>query len=115
MAYRIRQLNEYSRSWIRYFGLLQYYRPLTELDVWLHPHLRMGLWKQRRSGRTKVRELLKLGTAKKTAVPTTLDRKGPWHLSRTLATQTGMTHKWISGTLGVVSIRALWISLHSPI
>jgi RNA-directed DNA polymerase len=114
MAYRIRKLNEYIRGWIHYFGLSQYYRPLPELDAWLRRRLRMCFWKQWRSVRTKVRELLKLGTAKKTAILTALSRKGPWHLSRTLATQTGMTNQWLSDTLGLVSIRALWISLHYP-
>ena len=31
-----------------------------------------------------------------------------------LATQTGMTNQWLSESLGLVSIRALWISLHYP-
>jgi len=114
MAYRIRHLNEYIRGWLQYFGLSQYYRPLPELDAWLRRRLRMCFWKQWRSVRTKVRELLKLGTAKKTAILTALSRKGPWHLSRTLATQTGMTNQWLSESLGLVSIRALWISLHYP-
>jgi RNA-directed DNA polymerase len=114
MAYRIRQLNEYIRGWIQYFGLSQYYRPLPELDAWLRRRLRMCFWKQWRSVRTKVRELLTLGTAKKTALLTALSRKGPWHLSRTLATQTGMTNQWLSESLGLVSIRALWIALHYP-
>lgn len=114
MAYRIRKLNEYVRGWIQYFGLSQYYRPLPELDAWLRRRLRMCLWKQWRPVRTKVRELLKLGTATKTAILTALSRKGPWHLSRTLATQTGMTNQWLSETLGLVSIRALWIALHYP-
>ena len=30
------------------------------------------------------------------------------------ATQTGMTNEWLSESLGLVSIRALWISLHYP-
>ena len=114
MAYRIQKLNEYLRGWMQYFGLSQYYRPLPELDAWLRRRLRMCFWKQWRYVRTKVRELLKLGTAKKTAILTALSRKGPWHLSRTLATQTGMTNQWISDTLGLVSIRTLWISLHYP-
>jgi RNA-directed DNA polymerase len=114
MAYRISKLNEYIRGWIHYFGLSQHYRPLPELDAWLRRRLRMCLWKQWRHVRTKVRELLKLGTAKHTAILTALSRKGPWHLSRTLATQTGMTNQWLSETLGLVSIRALWISLHYP-
>jgi len=114
MAYRIRKLNEYIRGWMQYFGLSQYYRPLPELDAWLRRRLRMCFWKQWRYVRTKVRELLKLGTAKKTAILTALSRKGPWHLSRTLATQTGMTNQWLTETLGLVSLRALWISLHYP-
>jgi RNA-directed DNA polymerase len=114
MAYRIRKLNEYIRGWIHYFGLSQHYRPLPELDAWLRRRLRMCFWKQWRSVKTKVRELLKLGTARKTAILTALSRKGPWHLSRTLATQTGMTNQWLTETLGLVSIRALWISLHYP-
>ncbi len=113
-AYRISKLNEYIRGWIHYFGLSQYYRPLPELDAWLRRRLRTCVWKQWRSVKTKVRELLKLGTAKQTAILTALSRKGPWHLSRTLATQTGMTNQWLSDTLGLVSIRALWISLHYP-
>ena len=62
----------------------------------------------------KFRALLKLGTAKRTALLTALSRKGPWHLSRTLATQTGMTTQGLTETLGLVSIRALWIALHYP-
>jgi RNA-directed DNA polymerase len=114
MAYRISKLNEYIRGWVQYFGLSQHYRPLPELDAWLRRRLRMCFWKQWRSVRTRVRELLKLGTAKKTAILTALSRKGPWHLSRTLATQTGMTNQWLSESFGLVSIRALWISLHYP-
>jgi len=107
MPYRIHKLNEYIRGWLHYFGLSQYYRPLPELDAWLRRRLRMCLWKQWRCVRTKVRELLKLGTARKTAILTALSRKGPWHLSRTLATQTGMTNPWLTETLGLVSMRAL--------
>jgi RNA-directed DNA polymerase len=114
MAYRIRKLNEYIRGWIHYFGLSQYYRPLPDLDAWLRRRLRMCFWKQWRYVHTKVRELLRLGTAKTTAILTALSRKGPWHLSRTLATQTGMTNQWLSESLGLVSIRALWIALHYP-
>jgi len=114
MAYRIHKLNEYIRGWMHYFGLSQYYRPLPELDAWLRRRLRRCLWKRWRYVRTKVRELLKLATARKTAILTALSRKGPWHLSRTLATQTGMTNQWLTETLGLVSIRTLWISLHYP-
>jgi RNA-directed DNA polymerase len=114
LAYRIAKLNEYLRGWMPYFGLSQYYRPLPALAAWWRRRLRQCCWKHWRSVRTKVRELLTLGTAKQTALLTALSRTGPWHLSRTLATQTGMTNQWLSETLGLVSIRALWIALHYP-
>jgi RNA-directed DNA polymerase len=114
LAYRIAKLNEYIRGWIQYFGLSPYYRPLPERAAWLRRRLRRCFWKQGRYVRTKVRELLKLGTAKQTAILTALSRKGPWHRARTLATQTGMTNQWLTETLGLVSMRALWSSLHYP-
>jgi RNA-directed DNA polymerase len=114
MAYRIRNLNEYRRGGIQYCGLSQDYRPLPQLAAWRRRRLRRGFWTQWRHVRPKVRELLKLGTAKQTAILTALSRKGPWHLSRTRATQTGRTNQGLSEPLGLVSIRALWISLHYP-
>ena len=113
-TYRLRQLNAYPRGWWPYFGLSQYYRPLPELEAWVRRCLRMCFWKHWRYVRTTVRELLKLGPAKKTALLTARSRKGPWPLSRTWATQTGMTHQWLSESRGLVSIRALGIALHSP-
>ncbi len=64
----------------------------------------MCYWKQWRYTRTKVRNLLKLGTSKKEAILTALSRKGPWHLARTLMTQAGMTNKWLYGE-GLISAK----------
>lgn len=114
MEERIAKLNTYIRGWMNYFGIAEYYPPLPELDAWLRRRIRMCLWKQWRYTRTKVRELLRLGTHKRTAILTALSRKGPWHLARTLATQTGMTNDWIANTLGLVSLRDLWIARHYP-
>ncbi len=112
MEYRVTKLNEYIRGWINYYGISEYYSPLPELDSWLRRRIRMCLWKQWRYVRTKVRELLTMGTYKRTAILTALSRKSYWKLSRTLATHTGMTNKWISETLGLLSIRNLWVFLH---
>jgi len=49
----------------------------------------MCYWKQWRYTRTKVLNLLKLGTYKKEAIFTALSRKESWHLTRILATQAG--------------------------
>jgi len=41
------------------------------------------------------------------------DSKGPWRLSRTLATQTGMTNQWLKDQ-GLLSVKELWVNIHYP-
>jgi len=108
MAWRFHKLAQYLRGWMGYFGISQYYRPIPELDEWLRRRVRLCYWKQWRGVRTKVRNLLALGTGKRAAIFTAISSKSYWHLSRTLATQTGMTNAWLEGR-GLVSIRALWM------
>lgn len=71
----------------------------------------MCYWKQWRKTRTKVRNLLALGTGKRQAILTALSSKGYWHLARTLATQTGMTNQWLKSQ-GLISVRDLWMKAH---
>lgn len=113
MRHRIKRLNQYLQGWMGYFGISEYYRPFGKLDSWIRRRIRMCFWKQWRYARTKVRELCKLGTRLDTAVLTAISRKGPWHLSRTLATQTGMTNQWLSG-LGLLNVKELWCLIHYP-
>jgi len=63
--------------------------------------------------RTKVRNLLKLGTFKREAILTALSRKGSWHSARTLVTQAGMTNKWLYQE-GLISVKELWVKIHYP-
>ena len=80
---------------MNYFGISEFYRPIPELDHWLRRRVRMCYFKQWRKTRTKVRKLLKLGASLNAAISVGLSCKGYWRLSRTLATQTGMTNQWL--------------------
>ncbi|MBM9514888.1 group II intron maturase-specific domain-containing protein, partial [Desulfogranum marinum] len=113
MDYRLFKLAEYLRGWMGYFGISELYRPIPELDHWLRRRMRMCYWKQWRYCRTKVRELTKLGTFQHTAISVGLSRKGPWRLSRTLATHSGMTNQWLKDQ-GLLSIKDLWVNVHYP-
>jgi RNA-directed DNA polymerase len=113
MEYRFTALARYLRGWMNYFGISEYYRPIPEIDHWLRRRVRMCYWKQWRYARTKVRELLKLGTYLKEAIFVAISRKGPWHLARTLATQTGMTNQWLKDQ-GLLSVKELWVNIHYP-
>ncbi len=90
MQHRFTKLGEYVRGWMGYFGISEYYRPIPELDEWLRRRVRMCYWKQWRHTRTMVRHLLALGTDTRAAVLTAASSKSYWHLSKTLATQTGI-------------------------
>jgi RNA-directed DNA polymerase len=113
MEYRFTKLAQYLRGWMNYFGISEYYRPIPEIDHWLRRRVRMCYWKQWRYARTKVRELRKLGTFLHTAISVAISRKGPWHLARTLATQTGMTNEWLKDQ-GLLSVKELWVNIHYP-
>ena len=113
MEYRIQKLSEYLRGWMAYFALSEYYKPVPDLDEWLRRRLRMCYWKQWKRCRKRVGELLKLGVNERQAVLTALSRKGYWRLSRTMATQSGMTNQWLESQ-GLVSILKLWKAYHYP-
>ena len=113
MARRIRELTWYIRGWINYFGISEYYSPIPRLDEWIRRRMRLCYWKMWKRPRKRMSELMKLGTYRKTAILTGRSRKGPWRLSRTLATQTGMTNAWLSKQ-GVLSLKELWVNIHYP-
>jgi RNA-directed DNA polymerase len=108
MTYRLRKLAEYIQGWMGYFGISEYYRPIPELDEWLRRRVRMCYWKQWRRCSTKIRNLLQMGVFKRVAILTAVSSKGYWHLSRSLATQTGMTNTWLRER-GLISIRDCWM------
>jgi RNA-directed DNA polymerase len=54
-----------------------------------------------------------LGFRSWTAIFVEISRKGPWHLARTLATQTGMTNPWLKEQ-GLLSAKELWVNIHYP-
>ena len=113
MEYRFEKLAEYLRGWVGYFGISEYYRPIPEIDHWLRRRVRMCYLKRWRWCRTKVRELVKLGTNLRLAISIGLSRKGPYRLAKTLATQSGMTNKWLKDQ-GLLSVKELWVNIHYP-
>ena len=113
MDYRLEKLSEYLRGWMAYFALSEHYSSLPQLDEWIRRRVRMCYWKQWRRCRKRVGELLKLGVSQRQAVLTALSRKSYWHLSRTMATQSGMTNAWLQSQ-GLISMREMWIAFHYP-
>lgn len=73
--------------------------------------VRMCYVKQWRRPRTRIGNLRRLGVSKRQAIAIGMSSKGPWRLSRTYASQVGMSNQWLSEQ-GLVSVRELWIGFH---
>ena len=113
MKYRLNKLAEYVRGWMGYFGISEAYHDIPEIDGWIRRRVRLCYWKQWRWCRTKIRELLKLGTERFTAIRAGLNRSGPWAMSRRLAAHTGMTNKCLKDQ-GLISVKEQWVKIHYP-
>ncbi len=113
MSYRLKKLAQYIRGWMNSFGMAEYDRPIPELDCWWRRRIRMCSWKQWRTCRTNVRNLLTRGVPLKAAMSVGMSRKSYWRLSKTSATQLGMTNHWLKEQ-GVMSIKDLWVNMHYP-
>jgi len=73
----------------------------------------MCYWKQWGRARNRIRNLIRLGTFERSAIIAGLSRKSYWRLSRTLATNSGMTNQWLKQQ-GLVSIKEQWVKIHYP-
>ncbi|MDQ6981560.1 MAG: hypothetical protein Q9M08_00940, partial [Mariprofundus sp.] len=66
----------------------------------------MCYWKQWRRPRRRIRELIKLGVGKRDAINMGLSRKSYWRLSKTLATNNGLSNTHFE-KIGLISVRTL--------
>jgi hypothetical protein len=60
------------------------------------------LWKQWRKPRKRIRELIKLGVKKLDAIHMGISRKSYWRLSKTLATNSGLSNAYFQ-KIGLIS------------
>ena len=96
-----------------HYGCGLKYDDAVEFDGWLRRRMRMCYWKQRRKPRKRIRELIKLGVKKLDAIHMGISRKSYWRLSKTLATNSGLSNATFQ-KIGLISLRELWIKIHYP-
>lgn len=109
---RIAELNRFVRGWFNYFGISEYWKPIPELDEWIRRRIRMCLLKQWRYVRRKVSQLTKLGAPLVRTIANAMSASSYWAQARFLSAQMGLTNNYLHKTLGLVSIRELWVNLH---
>lgn len=103
---RIRRINEYVRGWSAYFRVVETPSKWKLLQSWILRRLRCCRLVQWKRGKTKERNLRKLGITLQEAKKISGSRHGPWHLAMTtqLHMALGIAY-WRN--LGLVSIEDL--------
>ncbi len=90
LAQVIRELNQYTMGWIGYFRLSDARSVFEELDEWLRRRLRQLVWKRWKRGKTRWRELVKLGVPAKMAGLGAV-KHGPWRMAASPGVQWGLS------------------------
>jgi RNA-directed DNA polymerase len=110
MEVKIKELTQYLRGWINYFGIAVTYQTSIDLDQWIRRRVRMCYFKQWHRPRTRVRNLIKLGVSHKLAVSCGASSKGYWRGAKTEGIQIALNNKLLMEQ-GLVSLKDIWISL----
>ena len=110
---RYTELRKYIQGWMSHYGCGLKFDTAAMLDGWIRRRIRMCYWKQWRKPRKRIRELIKRGVRKKEAINMGLSRKSYWRLSKTLATNCGLSNATLEKE-GLISIRVLWCKVHHP-
>ena len=110
MERRMSELRSYIRGWTGYFALASQLKRFDRFDQWIRRRIRACYWKRWRHVRTRRRELIRLGVPRRQAIRHAKSRKGPWRMSKTIASGVGMTNEWLRQQ-GLVSLKSLWAEL----
>lgn len=110
MEIKIKELSQYLRGWMNYFGIAIPYQTSVNLDQWIRRRVRMCYWKQWRRPRTRISNLIGLGVSQKLAVRCGASSKGYWRGAKTEGIQIALNNKLLMEQ-GLVSLKDIWISL----
>jgi RNA-directed DNA polymerase len=99
----IRELSEFLRGWINYFGFCERRTDLRDLDGWIRRRLRCVAWKQWQTGRKRYRELRRRGVKADRAKANAGSSRGAWPLSRTTAMNQALSNHYLT-SLGLLTL-----------
>lgn len=80
-----KELGQYLRGWLAYFGHCQTPSVLADFDKWIRRRLRSVIWKQWQRFRRRYRQLRKRGVERRLAFQTAKSNHGPWRLAKSPA------------------------------
>jgi len=110
MTHRYQELREYFQGWVGYFRMVPLKSPFTKLDKWVRRRIRSCYWKQWKNPRTRIRNLKKLGVARREAANHGISSKGPWVMSASHAVHQALSVDYLRER-GLASLLEIWTRL----
>ena len=107
MSYRMKELRNYIRGWMGYFGLSAVYSVWIPIDQWLRRRIHMCYWRAWKRPKRRYLNLRKLGAKHKEAAGFARSSKGYWRVARYLGHKAAMTNQWLENE-GLISIKQQW-------
>ena len=98
----IQEINESNMGWIGYYWLADTPSVFEGLDQWLRRRLRQMIWKRWKRGKTRYRELVKLGVPRERAALGATG-KSPWRMARSPVVNEALSNAYWQ-VAGLVSI-----------
>jgi RNA-directed DNA polymerase len=107
----IQTLNQYTVGWIGYFRQANTPSVFEDLDCWIRRRLRQMVWKRWKRGRTRYKELRKLGVAHERAGLGAVG-KSPWHMSKSPVVNEALSNAYWRNA-GLKSIKGRYLELRT--
>jgi len=89
----ITRLNQIIVGWVSYYRLAELVWPIRKLDKWIRRRIRWTIWRQWKTPRTRLKNLLKLGVPLHVAKSAAYSNAGPWRASRLPGMQAAYPNK----------------------
>jgi RNA-directed DNA polymerase len=106
----IQEINQYTMGWIGYHRLANTPSVYEGLDSWIRRRLRQMVWKRWKRGKTRYRELVKLGVPQERAALGAVG-KSPWRMAKSPVVHEALSNAYFRHS-GLKSIKSRCQELH---
>lgn len=91
---KIKKMQATIRGWVNYFAIAKGRSRMDDLDGFTRVRLRMGIWRQWKNARTRIRHLIQLGINKNKAHRSGYSRKGLCRMAHSPALHVALNIEW---------------------
>ncbi len=113
MEVRLGKLAQYTRGWMGYYAISRTFKEVRSMDHWIRRRIRCCYWKQWKTLRNRVRNLMALGVDRRSAIITGVTKLGHWKMSKTPGVNQALSKRYLEEQ-GLLSLVALWSRAHYP-